>query len=142
MVGWIYTPRSSGRSRPRPGASLGTNTYLVLATASLWTIAFLIRAQLPAAANVTLLGKIFDMSCYAAQESAGDARRECGRPSGANRSPAGLLASDGIMYLLMDNPANALQRTLLPGGSLVRVTGKLIKRGGLSMLAVTALHKA
>lgn len=138
MIACIYTPRTMQRGRSR----LGTKTRLAVAAAILSLIALLVRAQLAEAANVTLFGKILDMSCYTAQESDSRVYRACARSSPANRSPAGLLAADGKVYLLMSNPANAARRAQFGDKSLVRVTGKLIRRGGLLILAVSALRKA
>lgn len=143
MIGLIYTPRSAGRGRSRPGGSrAGTKTYLGVAAVALGAMALIVRAQLAAAADVTLLGKVLNMSCYSAHETDSRVYRTCARSSAASRSPAGFLAADGKVYLLIDNSAHAARRTRFLGRRSVRVTGKLIQRGGLPMLAISALRKA
>lgn len=142
MVGLVYTPRSLRRNQSRFSGLLGIKTYFGAAALSLWTITALVRVQPAAAGNVTLFGRILNLPCYTAHESNSRVYRKCVRLSRDIRSPSGLLASDGTVYLLMEDPVKSAQRTRLLERGRVRVKGKLIRRGGLPLLAVTALHKA
>ncbi len=51
---------------------------------------------------ITAVGEVVDMSCYLQVGKHGDKHRACGQKCVANGQPAGLLLSDGTLYLLID----------------------------------------
>lgn len=55
---------------------------------------------------ITIVGEIIDYSCYLQVGKHGDKHRDCGQKCVRNGMPAGLLARDGTLYLLMDEEHN------------------------------------
>ena len=53
---------------------------------------------------LTVTGEIVDVSCYTQLGKRGEAHKTCGAMCVASGSPAGLLTSDGMLYLLMPEP--------------------------------------
>ena len=53
---------------------------------------------------LTVTGEVVDVSCYTQLGKRGEAHRACGAMCVASGSPAGLLAADGTLYLLLPEP--------------------------------------
>jgi hypothetical protein len=53
---------------------------------------------------LTLTGEVVDVSCYTQLGKRGEAHKACGAMCVASGSPAGLLAADGTLYILMPEP--------------------------------------
>jgi hypothetical protein len=51
--------------------------------------------------EVTVVGEIVDFSCYLQLGKHGDKHRACGQKCVQNGQPVGLLAKDGMLYMLM-----------------------------------------
>lgn len=62
------------------------------------------RKVLADAKPLTVTGEIVDVSCYTQLGKRGEAHKACGAMCVASGSPAGLLTSDGTLYLLMAEP--------------------------------------
>lgn len=53
---------------------------------------------------LTVTGEVVDVSCYTQLGKRGEAHRACGAMCVASGSPAGLLTSDGTLYILLPEP--------------------------------------
>ncbi|MFN3649019.1 MAG: hypothetical protein ACK47B_05505 [Armatimonadota bacterium] len=51
---------------------------------------------------VTAVGEVVDISCYLQVGKHGEKHRDCGQKCVRNGQPAGLLLSDGTLYMLID----------------------------------------
>ena len=62
------------------------------------------KKVLAEAKPLTVTGEIVDVSCYTQLGKRGEAHKACGTMCVASGSPAGLLTSDGTLYILMAEP--------------------------------------
>lgn len=84
-----------------------------------------------------------DMTCFMGHEGRGKEHRECTQACLIGGAPAGLLTENGLVYLLLEDhiderPYEAI-RTM--GGSVVKVKGKVFKRGEVLSLIVSKVEK-
>jgi hypothetical protein len=144
MVGLIYTPRSENRRdsapRSRFRVQFGKKAVLGAVFVSLWATTLFVRAQPAAPAEATLLGKMVDMSCYVKQQTGRDDYFRCSNPDLARGASIGLLTPNGNVFLLTGARFRALPRSRLKTSRLVKVTGRLYRRGGMSMVTVNTLR--
>lgn len=66
------------------------------------TVASSIKGKTLPGKPVSVVGEIIDLSCYLQVGKHGDKHRDCGQKCLRNGQPAGLLASDGSIYMLID----------------------------------------
>jgi hypothetical protein len=62
------------------------------------------KKVLAAAKPLTITGEVVDVSCYTQLGKRGEGHKACGTMCVASGSPAGLLTSDGTLYILMPEP--------------------------------------
>lgn len=62
------------------------------------------KKVLAEAKPLTVTGEVVDVSCYTQLGKRGEGHKACGAACVASGSPAGLLAADGTLYLLMPEP--------------------------------------
>ncbi len=55
---------------------------------------------------ISVVGEVVDLSCYLQVGKHGDKHRDCGQKCLRNGQPAGLLAEDGTLYMLIDEEHN------------------------------------
>lgn len=92
---------------------------------------------------LTVRGEIVDMTCFMGHEGHGKDHRECTQACLMGGAPAGLLTEHGSVYLLLedytDKEPYAALRTM--GGFMVKVKGKVFKRGDVLSLIVSKVEK-
>ena len=62
------------------------------------------KKVLAEAKPATLTGEVVDVSCYTQLGKRGEGHKACGTMCVASGSPAGLLTTDGTLYILMPEP--------------------------------------
>jgi hypothetical protein len=62
------------------------------------------KQVLAGAKPLTITGEVVDVSCYTQLGKRGEGHKACGAKCVASGSPAGLLAADGTLYILMPEP--------------------------------------
>jgi len=93
--------------------------------------------------DVTLTGEVVDLACYMAHEGKGEKHMKCAKACLMGGAPAGILAADGTVTLLVeDHSAKKPYKAVLElAGQQATVTGKRFARGGLAAVVVSAVKK-
>ncbi|MBI2362393.1 MAG: hypothetical protein HYV15_03300 [Elusimicrobia bacterium] len=101
------------------------------------------KAAAAAGDEVTLSGEVVDLACYMAHEGKGEKHAKCAKSCLLGGAPAGILASDGTVTLLVEdhNAKKPYKAALELAGQQASVTGKKYTRGGLSAVVVGAVKK-
>lgn len=88
--------------------------------------------------TVTVKGEVLDMNCYMAKGAHGAGHASCARMCLKGGAPAGLLTSDGKVYLLVENHDKAApyEEVRKHAADQVEVTGTVENRGGVQALVV------
>lgn len=91
-----------------------------------------------AAASQTLKGEVVDLSCYMDHGAHGDGHKKCAESCIKKGLPAGLLTSDGQLYLLVENHSEAKSYAKLSGYAAenVAVTGTVFDKNGMKAISV------
>jgi hypothetical protein len=92
---------------------------------------------------VTLRGEVVDLACYMAHEGKGEKHIKCAKACLLGGAPAGILAADGTVTLLVEdhNAKKPYKAVLELAGMKAEVTGKTFTRGGLTAVVVSAVKK-
>lgn len=96
-------------------------------------------------ATTTLTGEVVDLSCYMDHEGKGKEHTKCAKACLLDkRVPAGLLGDDGSVTLLVADHKHEAAFKPIPGWAAQRITatGRLVKKGGLPALLVSAAEPA
>ena len=95
-------------------------------------------------AQTTLKGELVDMACYMAHGGGGPKHAKCAKSCVLDGSPVGFVASDGVVYLVVEDHDNKqpYKQAVELAGEQAELTGKVVKRGGLSALIVSKAAKA
>lgn len=101
------------------------------------------KAAAAAGETVTLKGEVLDLACYMAHEGKGEKHRKCAIACLSGGAPAGILADDGTVILLVEdhNAKKPYKAVLELAGQQAEVTGKKFTRGGLTGVVVTGVKK-
>ncbi len=86
----------------------------------------------------TLKGEVLDMSCYMGHGAKGKGHQQCAQMCLDKGLPAGLLTSDGNVYLLVEDhdKAKAYEKAIKHAADNIQVTGKVINKNGVQALVV------
>ena len=102
--------------------------------------------QLPGEKVVTktVTGEVVDMGCYLGHASRGEKHISCATKCLAQGMPMGLLTSNGTLYLVTLDHANADPYNSLKdmAGKNVSVTGELLTRSGMKAIEATTVKSA
>jgi hypothetical protein len=106
------------------------------------TIAILFFACAAFAADeVTLTGEIVDLHCYTSRGARGEEHAGCANACISRDVPAGLIAEDGTLYLLLNEKSVAVKEKVAgKAGKKVTARGKLVERSGLKALQLTSVE--
>ncbi|MBX5439154.1 MAG: hypothetical protein IRZ29_06400 [Thermoflavifilum sp.] len=87
---------------------------------------------------VTVKGEVLDMNCYMAKGAHGAGHASCAKMCMKGGAPAGLLTSDGKVYLLVENHDKSApyEEVRKHAAEQVEVTGTVENRGGVQALVV------
>lgn len=89
---------------------------------------------------VTLAGEIVDLHCYTAREAKGAEHAGCSNACIGRDVPAGFLAEDGTLYLLVnEKPTSVKEKVAGKAGKKLKVTGKIVERSGMKALQLASV---
>ena len=108
------------------------------------TLAFLLLFSLAAFAGddpVTITGEIVDMHCYASRGAHGADHAGCSNACISRDVPVGLLTSDGMLYLLLnEKPVAVKDKVAGMAGKTVKATGKVSEKNGVKVLQLAIVE--
>ncbi len=90
--------------------------------------------------EVTLTGEILDMNCYMEHSAMGADHAKCAQSCIAKGLPAGFLAADGTVYLLIGKdhePVNAMVADW--AGKKSTITGTVMENNGLKAIELKTI---
>jgi hypothetical protein len=94
-----------------------------------------------AADEVTLTGEIVDLHCYTSRGAHGEEHAGCSNACISRDVPAGLLAEDGTLYLLInEKPTSVKEKIAGKAGKKVTAKGKVVERSGVKALQLTSVE--
>lgn len=87
---------------------------------------------------MTVKGEVLDMSCYMSHGAHGAGHAMCAKMCLKKGLPAGLLTSNGQVYLLVEDhdKADAYETAIKHAADKVTVTGKYANKNGVQALVV------
>lgn len=96
-----------------------------------------------AAAVMTLEGEVLDMNCFMEHGGSGAKHAKCAKSCAVDGAALGLLKADGSAVLLLENhdKKKGLAKARELAAVQVKVTGKLVSRGGVQAFIVDATEK-
>lgn len=88
--------------------------------------------------TTTLKGEVLDMSCYMGHGAHGPGHKMCAQMCLNKGLPAGLLTSNGQVYLLVEDhdKANAYKDVIKHAADNVTITGRVSDKNGVQALVV------
>jgi len=91
-----------------------------------------------APSDVTLTGEVVDLACYVGHGASGPEHASCAAKCVAMGQPVGLAASDGKVYILVADHADASGFTKAKtfAGKKVEIKGEVAEKGGINALTV------
>ncbi|MDO1444946.1 hypothetical protein Q0590_01720 [Rhodocytophaga aerolata] len=101
-------------------------------------------AQEAAAKETSLTGEVLDLSCYMKSGAKGPEHKSCATGCLKNGNPVGLLASDGKVYLVVEDHKNAdpYKELITHPAEQVKLTGTLQTRNGMPGLVLSKMEMA
>ncbi len=92
----------------------------------------------------TIKGEVLDLSCYMDHDAMGDSHQKCAQGCLDKGLPAGILAENGQVYLLLEDHdlADVYQNTLKHAAEKVTISGTVINKNGVQSLIVKELNPA
>jgi hypothetical protein len=99
-------------------------------------------AQEVAAKETSLTGEVLDLSCYMKSGAKGPEHKSCATGCLKNGNPVGLLASDGKVYLVVEDHKNAdpYKQLITHPAEQVKLTGTLQTRNGMPGLVLSKME--
>jgi hypothetical protein len=89
---------------------------------------------------VTMTGEIVDMHCYTSRGAHGEEHAGCSNACISRDVPAGFLADDGTLYLLVnEKPVSVKEKIAGKAGKKVTVHGKVVERSGVKALQLASV---
>ena len=99
-----------------------------------------IAADEAASAGKTMTGEIVDMHCYTSRGAHGEEHAGCANACLSRDVPAGFLADDGTLYLLINEKSVSVKEKVAgKAGKKVTVHGKVVDRSGLKALQLSSV---
>ena len=90
---------------------------------------------------VTLTGEIVDLHCYTSRGAKGEEHAGCSNACISRDVPAGFLADDGTLYLLVNEKANSVKEKIAgKAGKKVTAKGKVVERSGMKALQLDTVE--
>ena len=97
----------------------------------------------PESADVGVSGEVLDMACYIGHGGKGEMHKPCAAKCAKMGQPVGLLSSDGKLYLLVADHADAApyEKARALAGEQVTIKGEVAEKDGVSALTVRDVKK-
>ena len=107
----------------------------------LFLVAFTgLAADEPATAEKTMTGEIVDLHCYTTRGEHGEKHAGCANACISRDVPAGFLAGDGTLYLLLNEKSTSVKEKIAgKAGKPVTVRGKIVEKSGVKALQLTSV---
>ena len=100
-----------------------------------------LQAEEPAA-DVTVTGVVVDMHCYVTRGAADAEHAGCANACIARGVPAGFLAGDGTLYVLLaEKPVSVKDQVKDLAAVAAKVTGTPVTRGGVRGIRIKSIEK-
>jgi hypothetical protein len=91
--------------------------------------------------SVTMTGEIVDLHCYTSRGATGEEHAGCSNACISRDVPAGFVAEDGTLYLLVnEKPTSVKEKVAGKAGKKVKVTGKVVERSGMKALQLASVE--
>ena len=97
-----------------------------------------------AASATTLTGELVDLGCYMDHGGKGEKHEKCAKMCvQKGGAPLGLLTKDGALYLVVGSHADEKPYAAAKemAGENAKLTGKVIKKGGVQSIIVSKVEK-
>lgn len=113
-------------------------------------VAFLLLFALALAADdkkaedksVTLSGEVVDMHCYITRNAKGAEHTGCSNACISRDVPAGFLADDGTLYLLVnEKPVSVKEKVAGKAGKKVKAHGTIVERDGVKAFQLASIEE-
>ena len=90
--------------------------------------------------QVALTGQIVDLHCYTSRGASGEEHAGCANACISRDVPAGFLAEDGTLYLVLNEKGTSVKEKIAgKAGKKVTVHGKIVERSGLKALQLASV---
>lgn len=90
---------------------------------------------------VTMTGEIVDMHCYTSRGAQGEEHAGCANACISRDVPAGFLAEDGTLYLLLNEKSVSVKEKVAgKAGKKVTVRGKIVEKSGIKVLQLASVE--
>lgn len=111
--------------------------------ASVLLLAFaLVAEDKKADKSVTLSGEVVDMHCYITRDAKGPDHTGCSNACLSRDVPAGFLADDGTLYLLVnEKPVSVKEKVAGKAGKKVKAHGTIVERNGVKALQLASIEE-
>ncbi len=85
-----------------------------------------------------ITGEVLDMSCYMDHGAKGEGHKSCAQSCLDKGLPAGILAENGQVYLLVENhdAAKAYAKAIEHAAETVEISGTVVNKNGMQALVV------
>jgi hypothetical protein len=92
--------------------------------------------------EATIEGTVVDLHCYVTHGKPPEEHAACSNACISRGVPAGFLAKDGTLYLLLEEkPFSAKDRVAGMAGIPARAKGRLVERAGMKALQIASIEK-
>ena len=100
-------------------------------------------APVPAGTDTALSGEVVDLACYIGHGAKGPDHQKCALKCAQMGQPMGLLSSEGKLYLLVADHADAdpFNKARNLAGAQVEIRGEPMEKDGVSILTVHDVKK-
>lgn len=90
--------------------------------------------------SVSIAGEIVDLHCYTSRGAHGEEHSGCANACLKRDVPAGFLAEDGTLYLLLNERSSSVKEKILgKAGKKLTARGKVLKRNGMKVLQLVSV---
>ena len=90
--------------------------------------------------TVAIKGEVVDLHCYLTRGAHGEEHQGCSNACLARDVPAGFLADDGTLYLLVnEKPFSVKEKVAGKAGKKSVANGKVIERKGVKAIQITSV---
>ena len=89
----------------------------------------------------TITGQIVDMHCYTSRGAKGEEHAGCANACVSRDVPAGFLADDGTLYLLVNEKSTSVKEKVAgKAGRKVTARGRVVERSGMKVLQLISVE--
>jgi hypothetical protein len=100
----------------------------------------LLAQQKETAKPVAIQGEIVDLHCHSSRGASGEKHAGCAEACISRGVPAGLVTTDGVIYLLLDEKMTSVKdRIAGKVGKPVTVSGTVTEVGGMKIVKATKI---